>query len=277
MLSISERIINGQKVYRRSGVFSTVFTILLDLVNQNDVHFVYATMGKENASINRALIKLAEHYDKKWDILSMTSNSHLSLIYGRNKYRKQLVDITRDKAKIEELYNKSQAHRGNYLFNQYPTFEEFYHQYERIVNYSKTSGAYMLADEQGNIKAACVAVNWGDYFSFLLDNPRGIIKLLAKLKLTDQLLYPWLTVGDVDSVQKLYKGIAQKYYKEYNVKMGLYNYYEGDPYKEIKKSVFNDPFNYFIIYDRPEMYEKLKETSKDKDGNVRIFIDTPVF
>lgn len=277
MLRISERSVNGQKLYRRSGVFSTVFTILLDLVNQNDVHFVYATMGKENASINRALIKLSEHYNKKWDILSMTSNSHLSFIYGRNKYRKQLIDITRDKDKIKELYTKSQAHRGNYLFNQYPSFEEFYHQYERIINYSKTSGAYMLADENGNMKAACVAVNWGDYFAFTLDNPKGIFKALAKLKITDQLLYPWMTVGDVDTVNKLFKGIAQKFYKEHNVKMGLYNYYPGDPYTEIKKSIINDPFNYFIIYDRPEIYEQLKETSKDKDGNVRIFIDTPVF
>ncbi|MCD8529140.1 MAG: hypothetical protein LRY27_04100 [Chitinophagales bacterium] len=277
MLRISEATKNGVKLYRRTGVFSTVFTILLDLVNQNKVHFVYATMGKENKSINNALIKLAEHYDKKWDIMSMTSNSHLSLFYGREKYRKQLVDITRDKDCIKELYDKSQAYRGNHMFNQYPTFEEFYHQYLRIVDYSKTTGSYMLADEQGNMKAAVVAVNWGDYFSFLLDNPKGIFKLLAKLELTDQLLYPWMTVGEPDWVDKLYRGIAQKYLKEHKVKLGLYNYYAGDPYTHVKKSFINDPFNYFIIYDRPEIYKELRETSKDKDGNVRIFIDTPVF
>lgn len=277
MLRISEASKNGQKIYRRTGVFSTIFTILLDLVNQNNVHFVYAIMGKENASINKALIKLAEHYDKKWDILPMTSNSHLPLIYGRNKYRKQLIDITHDKAKIEELYNKSQSHRGDYLFNQYPNFADFWKQYERIVSYSKTSKAFMLADEKGEMKAGVVAVNWGDYFAFLLDNPKGIFKALASLELTDQLLHMWMTVGDVETVEKLYKGIAQHYLKNHKVKMGLYNTYAGDPYAKIKKSIINDPMNYFVIYDRPEMYKQFQETSKDKDGNVRIFIDTPVF
>ncbi|MCB9226796.1 MAG: hypothetical protein H6578_06515 [Chitinophagales bacterium] len=277
MLRISEAEKNGKKLYRRTGVFSTVFGILLDLVNQNDVHFVYATMGKENKSINNSLIKLAEFYDKKWDILSMTSNSHLSLLYGREKYRKQLIDITHDKARIEELYYKSKEHRGNYMFNQYPTFEEFYHQYRRVIDYSKSTGAYMLTDKEGNMKAACVAVNWGDYFAFLFDNPKGIFKLLAKLKITEQLLYFWQTIGEPAWVEKMYRGIAQKYLKEHKVKMGLYNYYDGDPYTDIKKSIINDPFNYFVIYDRPELYQKLKETSKDKDGNVRIFIDTPVF
>jgi hypothetical protein len=277
MLRISEAVRNGQKIYRRTGVFSTIFTILLDLVNQNNVHFVYATMGKENAGINNALIKLAEHYNKKWDILSMTSNSHLALIYGRKKYQNLLVDITHDKEKIEELYKKSQLHRGNYLFNQYPSFEEFYHQYERIISYSKTTGSYMLVDEQGHMKAAVVAVNWGDYFAFMLDNPKGIFKALASLKLTDQLLYMWMTVGETSWVDKLYRGIAQKYYKEHKVKLGLYNTYAGDPYMPIKKSIINDPFNYFVIYDRPELYEQFKETSKDEQGNVRIFIDTPVF
>jgi hypothetical protein len=135
----------------------------------------------------------------------------------------------------------------------------------------------MLADEQGNMKAAAVAVNWGDYFSFLLDNPKGIFKALASLELTDQLLFMWMTAGEALWVEKLFRGIAQKYLKEHNVKMGLYNNYAGDPYHQVKKSVINDPMNYFVIYDQPEMYNKFKETSKDKDGNVRIFIDTPVF
>ena len=277
MLRISEGLRNGQKIYRRTGIFSTMFTILLDLVNQNKVHFVYAAMGKANERINRALKKLAEHYDKHWDIWPVTSNSHLSLLYGRTKYRKQLVEITHDKDKIRDLYKLSQEHRGDYMFNQYPTFEEFYHFYERIISYSKSSGAYMITDEKGAMKAACIAVNWGDYFSFELDNPKGIFKVLANLKLTDQLLYTWKTAGEPEYVEKLFRGIAQKYYKEHDVKMGLYNSYEGDPYSKIKSSMINDPFNYFVIYDRPELYEQFKETSKDKEGNVRIFIDPPLF
>ena len=277
MLRISEAVRNGQKVYRRTGVFSTIFTILLDLVNQNDVHFVYAAMGKANEKINSALKKLAEHYDKYWDIWPVTSNSHLSLFYGRTKHRKQLVDITNDETRLRELYTMSMAHRGDYMFNQYPTFEEFYHVYKRIIAYSKTSGAYMIADKDGKMKAACVAVNWGDFFSFVLDNPKGVFKVLASLKLTDQLLFTWKTAGEPEYVEKLFRGVAQKFYKEHDVKLGLYNSYPGDPFEKIKASIINDPFNYFVIYDRKELYEQFKETSKDKHGNVRIFIDPPLF
>ena len=101
--------------------------------------------------------------------------------------------------------------------------------------------------------------------------------MLANLKLTDQLLYTWKTAGEPEYVEKLFRGIAQKYYKEHDVKMGLYNSYAGDPYSKIKSSLINDPFNYFVIYDRPELYEQFKETSKDQEGNVRIFIDPPLF
>ena len=41
----------------------------------------------------------------------------------------------------------------------------------------------MMTDNGGNMKAAVIAVNWGDYFSFLLDNPKGVFKALAKLVL----------------------------------------------------------------------------------------------
>lgn len=277
MLRISELLKNGQQIYRRSGIFSTVFTILLDLVNQNDVHFVYAAMGKQNEKINRALKKLSEHYHKHWDILPITSNSKLTPLYGSKKYSQLLTDITNDKIRLKELYEKSQGIRGNYMFNQYPTFEDFYKAYQRIMEYSKTSRAFMIADEHGNMRAATVALNWGDFFAFILDNPKGIFKLLASLKITDQLLFMWLTSGETDYVKKLYKGICYHYNKNHNVKMLLTNSYSGDPYKEVKDSIINDPFNYFVIYDRPELYKQFQENSKDAHGNIRIFIDPPMF
>lgn len=277
MLRISEELRDGKKIYRRSGVFSTIFTILLDLVNQNDVHFVYAAMGKENEKINSALKKLSEHFDKHWDILPITSNSKLTPLYGRKKYAKQLIDISDNKEKLQELFEKSQKHRGNYMFNQYPTFEDFYEAYERIMSYSKTSKAFMINDEQGNMKAATVALNWGDFFSFVLDNPKGIFKILANLEITDQLLFMWLTVGEPEYVDKMYRGICSYFRKNHKVKMSLMNSYAGDPYEKVKSSFINDPFNYFVIYDRPELYKQFQEKSKDKDGNIRIFIDPPLF
>ncbi|MGB1248854.1 MAG: hypothetical protein ACPG4Z_08195 [Chitinophagales bacterium] len=276
MLRISEEEVNGQQVYRRSGVFSTMFGILLNLVIQNDIHFVYATMGKANAKINKALKKLAENYDKKWDILPTISNSKITLLHGRTRYKKQLIDITDNDEQLEVLYNKSQAIRGKYMFNQYPDFKDFLHSYKRIVGYSKTTKAFMRTDANGNMTAACIAVNWGDYFSFLLDNPKGIFVLVDKLKLTDQLLYAWLTVGEPSEVDKLYKGLSQYYKDNVGIKMFILNSYEGDVYKEVKSSFVDDPMNYFVIYDRPEQYEQFKEYSKDADGNIRIFIDTPM-
>lgn len=276
MLRISEEEVNGQQIYRRSGVFSTIFGILLHLVTINDIHFVYATMGKANAKINRALKKLAENHNKEWDILPTISNSKISLIYGSRWQARKLVDITNDTVKLKELYDMSQEMRGTHMFNQYPDFESFMHTYNRVITYSKSTKTFMIPKADGSIGAACIAVNWGDYFSFLLDNPKGVFKIVDKLKLTNKLLYAWLTVGDSDNVKRLYKGLSQRYWKTDNIKMFILNSYEGDPHKDIKASIVDDPMNYFVIHDRPEMYKQFQEYSKDKDGNIRIFIDTPM-
>lgn len=277
LLRISEEVRNGEKIYRRTGIFSTIFSILLDLVNQNDVHFVYAAMGKENEKINKALKKLSEHYDKCWDILPITSNSKLTPFFGRKKYANQLIDITHNEERLKELYAKSQEVRGKYMFNQYPSFEDFYSTYKRIMGYCKTSKAFMITDENGKMKAATIALNWGDLFSFLLDNPKGIFKVLAGLKITDQLLFNWLTCGEYGYVENLYKGVCYYFNKTHKVKLSLMNSYAGDPYAKIKESFINDPFNYFVIYDKPELYKQFQEYSKDEQGNIRIFIDPPLF
>ena len=50
----------------------------------------------------------------------------------------------------------------------------------------------------------------------------------------------------------------------------------GDPYAKIKKGIIQDPYLYFVIHDRPELYQAMKEHSKDAEGNVRLFIDMPM-
>jgi len=50
----------------------------------------------------------------------------------------------------------------------------------------------------------------------------------------------------------------------------------GDPYAKIKKGLIQDPYLYFVIYDRPELYQAMKEHSKDAEGNIRLFIDMPM-
>ncbi len=274
MLRVSEDRVDGKQIYRRTGVFSTVFGVLLDLTKQNDIHYVYATMGKENTKIKTALVKLANDYNKKHDFFSTISNSKITFLHGSNKYRNKLIDITNDTEQLEILYNKSHKIRGKYMFNQFSSFKDFLHTYNRVISYSKSTKAFMLADKNGNMTAACVAVNWGDYLSFNLDNPKGIFRLVEKLKLTNKLVYAWFTVGEEREVDKLYKGVSKYYKDNYNIKMFILNSYDGDPYQKVKSSLINDPMNYFVIHDRPKEYQKFKEYSKDENGNVRIFIDT---
>jgi hypothetical protein len=145
---------------------------------------------------------------------------------------------------------------------------------KRILGSSPTSRIYMVPDENGNLDAAGFFINWSDYMHLKLQNPKGFIKVVDSLRITDRLLYPILLVGPVESVKKLLKGAAYKYRKEHKVQLTVLNAPEGDPYYNIKKSVVTDPFVYFVIYDRPETYAAMKEHSKDDKGNIRIFIDT---
>ncbi len=273
MLRISQEYQNGKQVYRRNGIFSTMFAVLLDLVNINDIHFVYAAMGKANEKINRALIMLAERNNKCWDIRPVKALFKLTPLNVSKKSAKELIDISNDQERLVELYNKNKELRGSYMFNQYPAFDDFHTEFKRIINYSKTSAAYMITDDKNKMLAASVAVNWGDYFSFKLENPKGVYKFLDGLKVTDQLLFIWYTVGDLAAVKKLYRGINYKYYKEYGAKISFMITYPGDQYSSLKKAVFNDPYNFFVIYDKPEIYETIKANSMDHSGNIRIFIE----
>ncbi len=90
------------------------------------------------------------------------------------------------------------------------------------------------------------------------------------------MLYPFLLIGSPEKTKALIKGAAYKYRKEHKIQLTIINAHDGDPHFDIKKSIIYDPFVYFVIYDRPELYQQMKDTSKDAAGNVRIFIDTPM-
>jgi hypothetical protein len=83
-------------------------------------------------------------------------------------------------------------------------------------------------------------------------------------------------VGSVNGVQTLLKGMASKYLKEHKVYISILNSYEADQYKAVKKGLLHDEYIFFIITDRLDHFNRLKEESKSADGHVRFFIDNPI-
>jgi len=275
VLRMSERTVNGKPIYRRKRIFTTMFSILLDMVTMNDIHFVYASMGRENQAINDALKMNSARHGKLFETLPMLNNSHLNLLFASKGAAKKLVDISNNKEKLHEYYLKINETRDTFVFNQLYTEEKFLGMLDRILKSSDSSRVYMIPDEKGNILSAGVFINWGDYLHIKLQNPSGLLTVIDNLKITDKLLVPILLVGPLDSVKTLVKGAASLYRKQ-KVHITVLNGMLGDPYYEWKKGIISDPFVYFVIYDRPEMYEAMKNHSKDAAGNVRLFIDTPM-
>ena len=276
VLRLSERTVDGKPIYRRKRIFTTMFSILLDITILNDIHFVYATMGRENQAINDALKMNTQRHGKFFETFPMLNNSHPTLLFGSSGASKKMVDISDNKEALHQYYLKIQETRGKYVFYQLHTEEKFLSMLKRILGSSPSSRVYMIPDEKGNILSAGLFINWGDYLHVKLQNPKGILKVVAGLKITDKLLVPILLVGPRDSVRTLIKGGAYKYRKEHKVHIIVLNGTDGDPYYDMKKSIISDPFVYFVIYDRPETYQAMKDYSKDEKGNIRLFIDTPM-
>lgn len=276
VLRMSERTVNGQPIYRRKRIFTTMFSILLDIVTMEDIHFVYASMGRENQAINDALKMNSERNGKFFETFPMRNNTHINLIFGSSSAAKKLVDISKDKEALREYYSKIKGLRDSFVFNQLHSEDNFFSMVNRILGSSPTSRIYMVPDKAGNMDAAGFVINWGDYLHLKLQNPKGFFKIIDSMKITDKILYPTLLVGSHENVKQLVKGAAYKYRKEHGVQVTVLNGHDGDPYFELKKSIVYDPFVYFVIYDRPEQYSAMKHHSKDQHGNVRIFIDTPM-
>jgi hypothetical protein len=276
MLRISERSANGVKVYRRKKIFTMIFSVLHSLVGVYGVHFAYASMGKENRAIHDALVLNSKTHNKHFETFPVRTNTVINKFYGSKSAAAKLIDITHNEAKLKEMYKMLHDQKKDYVFNSVYSEDMFFRLIDNITKYSKTSKVYMLPNASGGIEAASIAVNWGDYFALTLDNPKGFFKFLASLKLTDRLLYPINIVGSVDGVKTLLKGMASKYLKEHKVYLSIINSYEADQYAAVKKGFLHDEYIFFIISDRLDHLNRLKEQSKSADGHVRFFIDNPI-
>lgn len=276
VLRMSEATVEGEAIYRRKRLFTSMFSVLLDLVVVNDVHFVYANMGRENQGILDALKMNSQRTGKYYETFPMRNNTHVNMIIGSSSAAGKLVDISHNHQKLSEYYHMVLKARKNYVFNQLHNEEKFFNMVRRILGSSQGTRFYMLPNEDGSIAAAGFFVNWADYLHLKLQNPKGLFKVIDSLKITDKLLYATLFVGEPGKVRELIKGAAYKFRKEHGIQLTLLNAVEGDPHFEVKKSIIYDPFLYFVIYDRPEMFEEMKNRSKDEKGNVRLFIDTPM-
>ncbi|MFN8300263.1 MAG: hypothetical protein U0T75_14260 [Chitinophagales bacterium] len=276
VLRLSEQTVNGEAIYRRKRLFTTMFSVLLDIVTLEDIHFVYASMGRENQAINDALKMNSERHGKFFETFPMRNNTHINIIYGSGSAANKLVDISKNHEALREYYSKLKQQKHNFVFNQMHNESNFMNMVNRILSSSPTSRIYMMPDKAGNFDAAGFTINWGDYMHLKLQNPKGLFKVIDSMKITDKILYPTLLVGSPENVRQLAKGAAYKYRKEHGVQVTVLNGHEGDPYFDVKKSIVYDPFVYFVIYDRPETYEAMKAHSRDAAGNTRIFIETPM-
>lgn len=276
VLRMSERTVYGEAIYRRKRLFTSMFSILLDIVELNDIHFVYATMGRENQAINDALKMNSERTGKFYETFPMRNNTHINIVTGSSSVAKRLIDITDNTDALQAYYQRVSEVRQPYVFNHVHTPKHFFELIKRITGSSPGSRVWMLPDGNGNMLSAGFAINWGDYLHLKLQNPKGLFKVIDSMRITDKILYPILLVGEAANTRQLLKGMSYKYRKEHGVQVTILNGHDGDPYFDVKKSIVHDPFLYFVIYDRPETYAAMKQHSLDNKGNTRIFIETPM-
>ena len=154
VLRLSEQTVNGKPIYRRKRIFTTMFSILLDIVTLNDIHFVYASMGRENQAINDALKMNSSRTGKFYETFPMRNNTHINLVYGSSSASKKLIDISNNHEALREYYQHAIKAKGNFVFNQMHSEENFFNMLKRIMDSSPTSKVYMLRDEKGKFSAA---------------------------------------------------------------------------------------------------------------------------
>ena len=276
ILRVSDRKIEGKRVYRRMSVFSLMFAIMNDLVEVHGVNFAYACMGKENLSIKRALHRNASEHGRYYERLPFTVFSKINMIYGSKSQANKLVDITNNEEKLKEMYEMVKARMGTYLFFHYTTWDEFRDIIKRMVAYSKTSGVYMIPNADGSIAAATIAMNWGEFFEFQIQNPKGIFKLVQKSRVMENFLRFLMGVGKPKDFEKLMKGLSYKYHKEHKVGVTFLPTFKGDPYYKISKSLLSDEYMNFVICRDSDELAKFKKQSAGPDGNPRMFLDVPI-
>ncbi|MFT5920152.1 MAG: hypothetical protein ACI9FU_001969, partial [Granulosicoccus sp.] len=276
ILRVSDKKVEGRRVYRRMSVFSLMFAIMNDLVEIHGVNYGYACMGKENLSIKRALHRNATDNNRFYERLPFTVFSKINMIYGSKSQSKKLVDITNNEEKLKEMYEMVKARMGTYLFFHYVTWDEFKDMIVKMVEYSKTSGVYMIPKADGSIAAATIAMNWGEFFEFQIQNPKGIFKLIQKSRVMESFLRFLMGVGEPKEFSKLMKGLSYKYHKEHGVGVTFLPTFKGDPYYKISKSLLSDEYMNFVICRDLKELDKFKKQSAGADGNTRMFLDVPI-
>lgn len=277
MLRIGEQIENGQKLYRRKKIFTLMFSIMHSIVDvDKNIAFAYGAMGKENQAINEALELNTKLYNKHYEKWAFKNNTLVNKAFGSGSAFRQCVDISDDTGKLREFYRLIRQQKSHYAFYHLHSEDDLLKMIRKIREYSESSRVYMVPDSAGNISAACMAMNWGDYFRLTLQNPRGLFKMVANMKLTDNLLYPFLVTGDPKAADTLLRGIAHKYAKQHNCYLTVLNAYDGDPYYQTKKSLLNDDYLFLIITNDIEKLHAMKEKSRGADGHVKLFIDNPL-
>jgi hypothetical protein len=276
LLRINELADNQDNpLFRKKRVFTLLFSVLRSLVDENEIHYVFATMGKENQTILEALANNSKRHNKFYKSVPFTVFTRLNHFYSSGSAFKKLTVITHDKARLAEMHAMVKADKHHHLFYNLHTVADLEHLISNIKNYSKSSDVYALI-ENDKIKAAAFVMNWGDYFDFTLKNPKGVFKLISALKLTNNLMYPFLITGDVKSADTLLKGVTYKFRTQDNCYISLINSEPGDKYESAKKSFLKDDYNFFLIYDRMEDYNNFESEATDSKGNLHLFYDNPL-
>jgi hypothetical protein len=227
-------------------------------------------------NIKRALHRNTADHSRYYERLPFTVFSKINMIYGSKSHSKKLVDITNNDEKLKEMYEMVKARMGTYLFFHYVSWDEFKDLIVKMVEYSKTSGVYMIPNADGSIAAATIAMNWGEFFEFQIQNPKGIFKLIQKSRVMESFLRFLMGVGEPKEFAKLMKGLSYKYHKEHEVGVTFLPTFKGDPYYNISKSLLSDEYMNFVICRDSEELDKFKKQSAGADGNTRMFLDVPI-
>lgn len=276
LLRVSTFSTNGKSLYRQCGMFATIFSIFDELTKINGVNVGYANFGKDNRGMQRSMETLSRLFNKGYDQFPVDSYIKINRLFRSRRWSEKLVDISEDDNRIRKFHEKILEGGERFLLQQYATYDSFREMFERLRSYSRTSRIYMLPGKNGEICAAALAINWGDYFDLTLEKPRGLFKLVASMKITERILWPIHFVGEVGDVAKLLKGIAYLYEKKHKVHLSLMMSQPGDPYARLKRSVLRDPFVYFTMYNRAKEYQDLESSCRTKDGRLSIFTETPL-
>ena len=276
LLRVSNYAEGGKALYRQCGMFATIFSVFDELSKINEVNVGYANFGRDNRGMQRSMETLSRLFNKGYDQFPVDSYIKINRLFRSRRWGAQLVDISDDDDLVRDFHKQSLEGRERSLLHQYPTYDSFREMFERVRSYSSTSRIYMLPGEDGGILAAALAINWGDYFDLTLEQPRGLFKLVASMKITDKILWPIHSMGEAGDVAKLWKGLAYLYEKKHKVHLSLMMSQAGDPYARYKRSLLRDPFVYFTMYSSADEYRELESSCRMEDGRVSIFTETPL-